>query len=255
MPSGFDVLAPHFDGWRGPAGTDEVDALTKLLGPSRTVLDVGGGTGRYATPLQERGFRVTVVDPSLGMMGEARKKGVRACVAARAECLPFGEACLDSALFVEMLHLVPKWVDAVHEMGRVARDRVVALVKERVPDGRRIYLENRARVLGPTGRLDEGVRAFRRMLPPAETIHVRTTTQRVDLAEVVDGYEKQGYLTAAAEGRVPKELPPGIEEVLRAARQEVRDKFGSGPVEQIERVDAIMWPSEALRNFAQSGAE
>lgn len=194
-----------------------------------------------------------MVDPSRGMMGEARRKGVHGCVRGRAECLPFRPACVDSALFVEMLHLMPRWVDAIHELGRVAHDRVIAVVKERTPDGRRIYLENRARVCGPTGRLDEGVRAFRRMLPPSGAVHVRTTTQKVDLAEVVDGYVKQGYLTAAAEGRVPKDLPPWMEKVSRAARQEVQDRFGPGPVEQVERVDVIMWPSHALRNFAQSG--
>lgn len=249
MPGGFDVLAPQFDGWRGPAGSDDVAAIARLLGPAKGVLDVGGGTGRYAAPLQERGYRITVVDPSRGMMEEALKKGVRTCVEGRAEHLPFRDGSVDAVLFVEMLHLMPRWVDSVHEMGRVARDRVVALVKERVPDGRKIYMEARQRVLGPSGRLDEGVRAFRRRLPPAETLHVRTTSQSVHLAKVLEAIEQQGRLTAESEGRAPRELPPGMEEVLRVARQELRDRFGPGPVEQVERVDVLMWPSETLRRF------
>jgi S-adenosylmethionine-dependent methyltransferase len=47
----------------------QVDALGG--GPLR-ILDVGGGDGRDSLPLAEQGHEVTVLDPSAGMLQEAR---------------------------------------------------------------------------------------------------------------------------------------------------------------------------------------
>ncbi|OGO09898.1 MAG: cyclopropane-fatty-acyl-phospholipid synthase [Chloroflexi bacterium RBG_13_66_10] len=53
----------------------EVDFLVELLGldPGAEILDIGCGTGRHSVELARRGFRVTGVDLSRGMLAEARK--------------------------------------------------------------------------------------------------------------------------------------------------------------------------------------
>jgi SAM-dependent methyltransferase len=73
----FDRHAPHYE--QNPFThhtVAEVDFLLTLfpLPPGATILDVGCGTGRHARELTRRGFRVTGVDVSPGMLAEARRK-------------------------------------------------------------------------------------------------------------------------------------------------------------------------------------
>jgi SAM-dependent methyltransferase len=51
-----------------------VEYLGRYLPPGGRVLDVGGGAGRYAVWLAERGYEVTLVDPSEGQRELAREK-------------------------------------------------------------------------------------------------------------------------------------------------------------------------------------
>ncbi|MEF8853107.1 MAG: class I SAM-dependent methyltransferase [Haloarculaceae archaeon] len=51
-----------------------VEYLRRSLPPGGHVLDVGGGAGRYAVWLAERGHEVTLVDPSEGQRELAREK-------------------------------------------------------------------------------------------------------------------------------------------------------------------------------------
>ncbi|MFH1680382.1 MAG: class I SAM-dependent methyltransferase [Candidatus Eisenbacteria bacterium] len=60
----------------------EVDFLVDLLGisPGQSVLDVGCGTGRHAVELASRGFSVTGLDLSSGMLEEAKRRASAAGV-------------------------------------------------------------------------------------------------------------------------------------------------------------------------------
>jgi SAM-dependent methyltransferase len=239
--STYDDEAAFFDGWRGLPGDDEVAGLLDLLHGRRSVLDVGGGTGRYALPLAQAGHVLTLADRSRGMLQQAHRKGLDRLVRADAADLPFGDRRFDAVLFVETLHLWKDWAGGVREMGRVTDGPVVAVIKERVPDPRKIYLETRTEMGHPTGLLDEGVRAFYRMLPPETVREVRVTRREVDFEEVIGGIEKQGH---------PE---PGVHE---EAIRRVRGRFGSTRVEQVETVKLARWSSGALRAFRppRSGA-
>lgn len=239
MPTGFDVWAPQFDGWRGPADLREIEAIHELLGGARRVLDAGGGTGRYAEPLVRLGHRLTLFDRSQPMMKEASKKGLVSLVRGDATRLPFSNGSFDGVLFVEMLHLVNDWARAVHEMGRVAVGPIVAVVRERVPDHRKVYLKTRTEMGMPTGKLDEGVRALVRMLPPLEVREVWRTQKRVDLEEPIRSQESQ----AAKLGE------PLFPEVARAALSKVVRKYGSTTVDQVETVEVARWEAGAFQSF------
>lgn len=73
----FDKYAPQYDkeeyalSWR-----EEVDFMEDVfqLRPGSSVLDIGCGTGRHSVELARRGYQVTGIDFSVGMLAVARQK-------------------------------------------------------------------------------------------------------------------------------------------------------------------------------------
>ena len=77
----FDAHAPHYDQNPFTQFTAlEVEFILKLypLAKGARILDVGCGTGRHAIELARRGYRVTGLDLSAGMLAEARTKAMLA---------------------------------------------------------------------------------------------------------------------------------------------------------------------------------
>ena len=68
----WEPLSPFFKA--DPRRTDdfEVERLAREVNPSTTLLDIGGGAGRFALPLALRCHHVTVVEPSPGMGASLR---------------------------------------------------------------------------------------------------------------------------------------------------------------------------------------
>jgi len=110
--------------------------LWSALGDSRTVLNVGAGTGSYEPPDRE----VTAVEPST-VMRTQRPAGAARCVAATAESLPFEDKSFDAAMAFATVHHWQDRVGGVQEMQRVAR-RVVVFTCETTEEAwrRRFWL-------------------------------------------------------------------------------------------------------------------
>lgn len=239
MTTGFDLKAKEFDRLRGAPAQNELATLLHLLADAKSVLDVGGGTGRYAEPIARAGGMVTIFDRSAPMLHEAEKKGLTRLARGDAAFLPFRDGSFDAVLFVDLLHHVADWARAIRDMGRVARSSVLAVSPERSPNARFIYLTTRARMGKPTGRLDEGVHAILRWLPPAEVVEVRRKVERVDLAMVIREME--------FDPAHPDQ--PRFPEVVEAANQKLVRDFGSTTVEQVESVKVARWDAAAFRDF------
>lgn len=69
----WSILAERFRDDPFRTGDPVVDTVAAWLQPESTVLDVGGGAGRYALPLALKCRQVTVVDPSPSMLEQLRR--------------------------------------------------------------------------------------------------------------------------------------------------------------------------------------
>jgi SAM-dependent methyltransferase len=131
----FDQISEVYDATREPLEEELVDRIAARLEAwkIRSLLEIGIGTGRVAVPLAAKGFDVTGVDASKGMLRRAREKGVARLVRGSAYHLPFADASLDGALFVHVLHILDRPSQALGEACRASRRGAAALVR---PAGR-----------------------------------------------------------------------------------------------------------------------
>lgn len=135
-----DFWRPFASDFRQDPRRRDDAALNRLfpyIGPEQTVLDVGGGAGRFALPLALRCRHVTIVDPSDSMLEEARSTAQEASI----ENVTFlqstwEETRVEPADIVLCAHVVYGVADVVPFIGKLdayALDRVMALVFMRPP--------------------------------------------------------------------------------------------------------------------------
>ena len=107
-------------------------AIHEALGTSRTVVNVGAGTGSY----EPDDRWVLAVEPSEVMIRQRPPDSAPAIVA-RAEALPLADASVDAAMAILSLHHWTDWCRGLNEMRRVARERVVLFTWD--PSGARQF--------------------------------------------------------------------------------------------------------------------
>ncbi len=91
------------------------------LTPGSEVLDIGGGWGFYAEPLEKRGHSLTVLDvvkPSFQKAPVIIYPGGK---------MPFEDKTFDTSLMVTMLHHTPDPESILREAARVTRGRVIVI--------------------------------------------------------------------------------------------------------------------------------
>jgi ubiquinone/menaquinone biosynthesis C-methylase UbiE len=132
----FDEISKVYDDTRDALGRETIERIEEVLRGWRvhSLLEVGVGTGRMAVPLLARGFSVTGIDASLGMLAKAREKQLSRLVRGSAYELPFPDGVFDLALFVHVLHLLDRPGVALREACRVGRLGGAALVEPSAPD-------------------------------------------------------------------------------------------------------------------------
>lgn len=105
------------------------------------VLDAGGGYGRYGLEIARRGCELTLLDISTAMLQEARnlaqKSGIHSInfVEGRVQNLhQFPEPCFDLVLCLDapISYAYPEHSQALHEICRVSRKRVIISVVNRL---------------------------------------------------------------------------------------------------------------------------
>lgn len=112
--------------------------LVSRLPPGGHVLDVATGTGLVTAELLRRGYQVTGVDQSAGMLDAARQRFGSSVelVRASAEDLPFEDGSFDHLTVTYLLRYVADPAATVAELARVVRPGgVLASLEFGVPGG------------------------------------------------------------------------------------------------------------------------
>ncbi len=122
-----------------PAG-DTVDILEALLKPlqDRRILDVGCGGGHLLRALSERGARMAGADPDEAVLEAARRLVPKAQLQqASAQHLPWGDASMHAAIFLNSLHHIPaaEMLPALEEAARVVGKGGSVVVIEPLSEG------------------------------------------------------------------------------------------------------------------------
>ena len=128
----WSTLAQRFKD--DPRRTDDpvVNLLADWLTPESTVLDVGGGAGRYALPLALRAKQVTVVDPSPSMLEALRESaadaGIENVSGLQASWEDADVELHDVVLCANVVYGVAEIGGFVRKLEAAARDRVAIVV-------------------------------------------------------------------------------------------------------------------------------
>ena len=122
-----------------PAG-DTVDILGGLLAPlqGRRILDIGCGRGNLLQALAERGASVAGLDPDEAMLEVAQTLVPKAVLKQGcAQLLPFGDASMHAAVFLNSLHHIPipDMLLALEEAARVVGKGGSVIVVESLSEG------------------------------------------------------------------------------------------------------------------------
>ena len=131
-----------------------VNALFTLIDSDTTVLDVGGGAGRFALPLATRAKHVTVVEPSDEAVGILRERAAEAglsnitIVNERWEDADIATA--DLVLCSLVLHHVPEGAAFITKMQESSSDRVAIIEMMEPPSALEVPFYERVYGAAPT---------------------------------------------------------------------------------------------------------
>lgn len=134
----FEEQPVAYDAWfdaHPAAFASEVEAVRALLPPRGSGIEIGAGTGRFATSL---GIKLGV-EPAGAMRALAQERGLEV-VDAAAEALPFAQDCFDYALMVTTVCFLDDVEGAFEEIFRVLKPGgafVVGIIDRTSPLGQR----------------------------------------------------------------------------------------------------------------------
>ena len=124
----WDRRAASFARSTGARVDDFLRILEPYLSPRKTLIDVGAGAGRFATPLAQRLEWVTAVEPSEGMRAQIPPADNMTVIASTWEDAEVAAA--DLVICCHVLYGVADPVPFITKLESVARERVFVMMRE-----------------------------------------------------------------------------------------------------------------------------
>lgn len=219
-----------------------VEAIANEVGRSKTLLDVGVGTGRFARPLQQAGLEVLGVDISRAMMAKAKEKGTSGLFLADVQSLPFQDKTFEASLLVHILHLVSDWSRVVREAARVSRSQVLSVTGSTVgPSLEEEYLAIRTRMGYPLRRFEAGESGLQERVAPARIVRVGEVKKEFHSDEEIDSLMRR-------EESLTWDLPDDVHDRVIA---ELRSTEAGRVYETTSAIDLIVWSPVQLQFVRQ----
>jgi SAM-dependent methyltransferase len=237
----FDRVADIYDETRAipePEISQILDSMGKYLDVQEKLLDLGVGTGRFAVPLQSRGYDVVGIDISTKMLTTGISKGFRHPVLAEACALPFKEDAFHSTLSVHLMHLLTDWIDALKEAIRVTRENFMTVgrfwLNEDTP------IKHYEKLLTESGDYEGSPGLREKELPehvkPYASDFVATRTDVVDANEAIRRVQDRIY---AFQWDIP-------DHAHEKAAEQARVKYSGKELEVEEEIYLYVWKIEDL---------
>lgn len=134
MIAAYDTIGVNYADLRKPDARIEA-IIQSALGPAKTVLNVGAGTGSY----EPADRHVTAIEPSSEMIRQ-RHPSAATVIQGYAEDLPFDDNAFDASMAILTIHHWTDQAQGLREMCRVTRGPVVILTFD--PSFRGYWLED-----------------------------------------------------------------------------------------------------------------
>jgi hypothetical protein len=128
IPGYWDRRAPSYARSTQARSDDFLTVTEPYLGPHKTLIDAGAGTGRHAVPLSNRLEWVTAVEPSEGMRAMIPPKDNMTIVASSWEDAEVAPA--DLVICNHVLYGIADPVPFIQKLDRSARERVFIMLRE-----------------------------------------------------------------------------------------------------------------------------
>jgi SAM-dependent methyltransferase len=243
----FDRVAERYDSTRGLP--DEVmkvviAAFEKIMSRDTLVLDAGVGTGRFALPLQERGFEVVGLDVASKMLLKAREKGVQNLCRGDLCSLPFMDSSFQFTMSVHVLHLIKNWRCALSEIGRVTTDEFLSILslKENSPaqEVRKVYEEACGQLGYEVRHVGMRERELPDILHPDSYKDIIVYEHTMDVESLVEGFQERLFSNLWS---VPEDIHEQAMEVVREQLEGVETLL------EVEDIKMASWTAKKLRNF------
>jgi SAM-dependent methyltransferase len=163
----FDPAAERYDETRSltaEASRATADLLGNELRGTDPCLEIGVGTGLIALPLHDAGVRLVGLDLSAAMLRKLVEKTgdgpAFPLLRGDATRLPFADGVFGGAIARHVLHLIPRWQDALAELVRVVRPGGVLLLNIGVAGGPWQEVQDRLEAAAGPGSRRAGLEAM-----------------------------------------------------------------------------------------------
>jgi len=202
------------------------------------ILDVGVGTGRFASPLQDVGFHVVGLDVSEEMLKRARSKSVVNLARGDARRMPFRDKSMDAVLMNHILHLIEDWRGALKEAGRVAGTALfsVTSVYPEIDTPQRSYEERLMKTGWPAIHPGIHERDLVKVMPPAERTFIVTNAEEKNADELLDRLEKRSF-------SFMWDVPEAVHREIMAG---LRAEYSGKGIKSSRDLYVSMWNAEQL---------